>query len=172
MGSSPSSPAPTSVPMAASRSRTAPPWRAADAVKPGASLVWDACAGNLSADGEVGDKPSTDVAFAGAAHIVSLETWINRVTGVPMEPRTAIGDYDSASGRYTIYAGTGVGVVRERQILAAVLDVPEEQCRAVCGDMGGNFGTRNSFFPEYGLLPWAARRIGRPVEWYRDRTEC
>ena len=146
--------------------------RAADAVKPGASLVWDACAGNLSADGEVGDKPSTDVAFAGAAHIVRLETWINRVTGVPMEPRTAIGDYDSASGRYTIYAGTGVGVVRERQILAAVLDVPEEQCRAVCGDMGGNFGTRNSFFPEYGLLPWAARRIGRPVKWYGDRTEC
>ncbi len=39
-----------------------------------------------------------------------------------------------------------------------VLDVPEQQCRAVCGDMGGNFGTRNSFFPEYALLPWAARR--------------
>ncbi len=96
--------------------------RAADAVKPGASLVWDACAGNLSADGEVGDKPSTDAAFARAAHIVRLETWINRVTGVPMEPRTAIGDYDSASGRYTIYAGTGGGVVRERQILAAVLE--------------------------------------------------
>ena len=73
---------------------------------------------------------------------------------------------------YTIHAGTGGGVVRERQILATVLNVPEQQCRAVCGDMGGNFGTRNSFFPEYALLPWAARRVGRPVKWYGDRTEC
>ena len=121
--------------------------RAVDALKSGAPLVWDACAGNLSADGEVGDEPSTDAAFARAAHIVRLETWIHRVTGVPMEPRTAIGDHDSATGRYTIHAGTGGGVVRERQILATVLDVPEEDCRAVCGDMGGNFGTRNSFFP-------------------------
>jgi aerobic carbon-monoxide dehydrogenase large subunit len=146
--------------------------RAVDAIKAGAPLVWDACAGNLSADGEVGDKPSTDAAFARAAHVVRLETWIHRVTGVPMEPRTAIGDHDNATGRYTIHAGTGGGVVRERQILAAVLDVPEDDCRAVCGDMGGNFGTRNSFFPEYGLLPWAAQRIGRPVKWYGDRTEC
>jgi carbon-monoxide dehydrogenase large subunit len=123
-------------------------------------------------DSEVGDQASTDEAFARAAHIVRLQTWIHRVTGVPMEPRTAIGDYDAATGRYTIYAGSGAGVVRERETLARVLSVPEQQCRAVCGDMGGNFGTRNSFFPEYGLLPWAARRVGRPVKWYGDRTEC
>jgi carbon-monoxide dehydrogenase large subunit len=146
--------------------------RVGDALKAGAPLVWDACAMNLSADGEVGDQAATDAAFARAAHVVRLETWIHRVTGVPMEPRTAIGEYDAAAGRYTIHAGTGAGVVRERQTLAHVLGVPEAQCRAVCGDMGGNFGTRNSFFPEYGLLPWAAQRIGRPVKWYGDRTEC
>ena len=143
-----------------------------DALNAGAPLVWDDCAMNLSVDAEVGDQASTDAAFARAAHVVHLETWIHRVTGVPMEPRTAIGDYDAVSDRYTIYAGSGAGVVRERETLAQVLGVPEERCRAVCGDMGGNFGTRNSFFPEYGLLPWAARRIGRPVKWYGDRTEC
>ena len=143
-----------------------------DALKDAAPLVWDTCAKNLSVDGEVGDQAATDAAFARAAHVVRLETWIHRVTGVPMEPRTAIGDYDAASGRYTIHAGTGAGVVRERQTLAHVLGVPEERCRAVCGDMGGNFGTRNSFFPEYGLLPWAAQRVGRPVKWCGDRTEC
>jgi carbon-monoxide dehydrogenase large subunit len=146
--------------------------RVGDALKDAAPLVWDACAMNLSVDGEVGDRAATDAAFARAAHVVRLETWIHRVTGVPMEPRTAIGDYDAATGRYTIHAGTGAGVVRERQTLAHVLGVPEQQCRAVCGDMGGNFGTRNSFFPEYGLLPWAAHRIGRPVKWCGDRTEC
>ena len=38
--------------------------------------------------------------------------------------------------------------------------------------MGGNFGTRNAFSPEFALMPWAARRTGRPVRWTADRREC
>jgi carbon-monoxide dehydrogenase large subunit len=56
--------------------------------------------------------------------------------------------------------------------LALILGVPIEQCRVVFGDMGGNFGTRNAFSPEYALMPWAARRLGRPVKWVADRREC
>ena len=108
--------------------------------KQNAPLVWDDCAGNLCADGDVGDQPSTDAAFARAAHV-------ERVTGVPMEPRSAIGDCDRATGLHTIHAGTGGGVVRERQILAMVLNVPGQQSRAMCGDMGGNFGTRARITP-------------------------
>jgi aerobic carbon-monoxide dehydrogenase large subunit len=145
--------------------------QARDAVAPGAPLVWDECAGNLSVDVEVGDKAATDAAFARAAHRARLETWIQRVTGSPMEPRNAIGDYDPATGRYTLYAGSGGGVVKEKQVLATVLGVPEDSCRALCPDMGGNFGTRNNFCPEWGLLPWAARRVGRPVKWAGERAE-
>ena len=47
-----------------------------------------------------------------------------------------------------------------------------DEVRCVCKDMGGNFGTRNFFFPEYALLPWAARRIGRPVKWTCERREA
>ena len=68
----------------------------------------------------------------------------------PMEPRNAIGDYDPATSHYTLYAGAGLGVVKYQQDLAEILGVPPEQCRALCGDMGGNFGTRNFFFPEFG----------------------
>jgi aerobic carbon-monoxide dehydrogenase large subunit len=125
----------------------------------------------LCVDVEVGDKATTDAAFARAAHVARIETWIQRVTGSPMEPRTAIGDYDAPTGRYTIYAGSGGGVVRIKQTLAAALGVPEESCRAVCGDMGGNFGTRNNFYAEWALLPWAAKRVGRPVKWGGDRQE-
>ncbi len=145
--------------------------RASDAVATGAPLVWDECPANLCVDVDVGDRLATDAAFARAAHITRLETWIKRVTGSPMEPRTAIGDYDAATGRYTVYAGSGGGVVKEKQVLATVLDVPEEACRAVCGDMGGNFGTRNNFYPEWALLPWAARVVGRPVKWTGERQE-
>ena len=60
-------------------------------------------------------------------------------------------------GRYSIWAGTGGGMVRERGILAGALGVPHLECRAKCGDMGGIFGTRNTFFAEYGLLPGPCR---------------
>src|SRR6266853_1921883 len=55
----------------------------------------------------VGDPVATDAAFARAAHIVRLGTWVQRVTGVPMEPRAAVGVYDPAARRYTLHAGSG-----------------------------------------------------------------
>ena len=49
---------------------------------------------NIMIDAEVGDAKATDAAFARAAHVTRLDTWVNRVTGVPMEPRAAVGIYD------------------------------------------------------------------------------
>ena len=89
-----------------------------------------------------------------------------------MEPRTTTAEYDAATGHYTLYAGSGRGVAKLRLDLAQVLGVPAEQVRCVCGDMGGNFGTRNFFYPEYALLAWAARRVGRPVKWACERSEA
>jgi carbon-monoxide dehydrogenase large subunit len=146
--------------------------RAADAVKPGAPRLWDDAPDNLCVDIEVGDEAATAAAFQRAAHIVRLDTWVQRVTGVPMEPRTTTAEYDSATGHYTLYAGSGRGVAKLRLDLAQVLGVAAEQVRCVCGDMGGNFGTRNFFYPEYALLAWAARRVGQPVKWTCERSEA
>jgi len=103
--------------------------------------------------------------------VTRLDTWINRVTGVPMEPRAAIGVYDAASGRYTLYAGSG-GIVRQKRELAAILGVPVESVRVIAREIGGNFGTRNSFFPEFALVAWGSRRVGRPVKWTCERNEA
>jgi carbon-monoxide dehydrogenase large subunit len=146
--------------------------RAADAVRPGAPAVWEERPDNIALEAEVGDRAAVEEAFSRASYVTRLQTWIKRIAGNPMEPRVATGDYDPASGIYTLWAGSGGGVVRQRETLAAMLGVPIERCRNLCGDMGGNFGTRNNFTPEYGLLPWAARRLGRPVKWVADRTEC
>ena len=146
--------------------------RAVDAVKPGAAQLWDGAPANLCVDIEVGDEAATADAFSRAAHVVRLDTWVQRVTGVPMEPRTTTAEYDEASGQYTLHAGTGRGVAKLRLDLAQVLGVPAEQVRCVCKDMGGNFGTRNFFYPEYALLAWAARRVGRPVKWTCERGEA
>src|SRR3954453_7310018 len=87
-----------------------------------------------------------------------------------MEPRAAIGEYDPQRQRYTLHAGAG-GAVSPRRDLAAVLGVPPEQVRVVVQDVGGNFGTRGSLNAEFALVVWAAKRLGRPVKWTRDRSE-
>ena len=145
--------------------------RAVDAIKPGAPALWDQAPGNLCIDVEAGDAAATANAFARAAHVVRLETWVQRVTGVPLEPRTTAAEYDQANGQYTLYSGSGRGVAKARLDLAQTLGVSAEQVRVVCDDMGGNFGTRNFFYPEWTLLAWAARRVGRPVKWTCERGE-
>ena len=126
---------------------------------------------NIMIDAEVGDAKATDEAFAHAAHVTRLDTWVNRVTGVPMEPRAAVGIYDPETKRYTLYAGSG-GIVRQKKEIAAILDVPFESVRVIAKEIGGNFGTKNSFFPEFALVVWASRRVGRPVKWTCDRSEA
>ena len=117
-------------------------------------------------------QPATDLAFARAAYVVRLETAINRVTGVPMELRAAVGVYDETSARYMVYTSAGGGVVRQRDDIAAVLGVPAAAVRVVSGDVGGNFGIRNNTYPELALIAWAARRIGRPVQWTCERRDA
>ena len=50
---------------------------------------------NVCIDAVVGDPPRTEAAFAQGAHVVRLETLVQRVTGVPMEPRAAVADLRS-----------------------------------------------------------------------------
>src|SRR2546422_9892867 len=72
---------------------------------------------------------------------------------------------------YTIHAGAG-GLGRTRTGVAGALGVPESAVRVVARDVGGNFGTRNSCYPEFALVAWAARRLGRPVKWTAERREA
>ena len=114
---------------------------------------------------------ATDAAFAAAAHVVRLSTSVQRIAGVTMEPRAAIGEYDAATGHYTLHAGAG-GAVRPRHDMAVVLGVADEDVRMVMHDVGGNFGTRGASNPEFALVAWAARRVGRAVKWTCERSEA
>jgi carbon-monoxide dehydrogenase large subunit len=144
---------------------------AADAAAPDASRVWDEAGSNVCVDSHAGDAAAADAAFARAAHVVRLETSVNRVTGVPMEPRAALGVYEEPSGRYTLYAGSG-GSVHIRHDLAGTLGVPESAVRVVAREVGGNYGTRNACYPEFALVAWAAKRLRRPVKWTCERREA
>jgi carbon-monoxide dehydrogenase large subunit len=142
----------------------------ARATDPGTPSVWDEIPGNTFIDTRFGDEIATDAAFAHADHVVKAEFHIGRVTGVPMEPRAALADYDASTGRYSLIAGSG-GAVRQKAELADVLGIDPASLRVQSYDVGGNFGTRNRVYVEFGLVLWAARKIGRPVKYKATRSE-
>ena len=148
------------------------PWIAQikDALAPAAPAVWDEMPNNVLVDTFFGDLAATEQAFAAADHIVEMEFNVGRVTGVPMEPRAALGYWDAASGRGTLWAGSG-GAVRQKVELAAVLGVAQDSVRVVSLDVGGNFGTRNRLYVESALVLWASRKLGRPVKYTSTRSE-
>jgi aerobic carbon-monoxide dehydrogenase large subunit len=149
------------------------PWveSSKSALSSGAPAIWDEVRDNVLVDTMFGDREATDRAFAAADHIVEMNIHIGRVTGVPIEPRAALGYYDAASDRYTLYAGSG-GPVRQKTELAAVLGVDPQKVRVLSHDVGGNFGVRNRVFVEFGLVLWAARKLGRPVKYTATRPEA
>lgn len=143
----------------------------AGALESKAPLVWDHVPGNLCVDDERGDESATDAAFARAAHVTHMDVRNNRVNGVPLEPRAAVGTYDAATGKHTLYTG-GQGVLIQKRALSRIFGVSEDKVRVVCRDVGGGFGTRNLLFREFVLVVWAARRLGRQVKWTGERGEA
>src|SRR3974390_1865884 len=142
-----------------------------DAMAAGAPALWDEAPNNVCVDTSFGDAAATERAFARAAHVVRRKFHIGRVTGVPLEPRAALAAYDAATGRYTLHAGSG-GAVRQKRELATVLGIAPERLRVLSYDVGGNFGTRNRVFVEFGLVLWAAKKLGRPVKFTATRAEA
>ncbi len=141
-----------------------------DAAESQAPSVWDDVPDNVLIETFFGDEAATDTAFAEADHEFSMSFDIGRVTGVPLESRSALGLYDKETGRYTLYAGSG-GVVRQKREIAAVLKEDAENIRVLAFDVGGNFGTRNRVYVEFPLMAWASRKVGRPVKYTAARSE-
>jgi len=143
----------------------------AEAWQPGAPRVWQDCTDNICFVEQIGDKTAVEADFARAAHVVKHRFVINRVTAAAMEPRGAVGDYNAADRRYTVYTP----VQRPHPVrtdLAKVLNVPESKLRIVTGDTGGSFGMKSPIFNETPLVLLASKLTGRPVKWISTRSEA
>jgi aerobic carbon-monoxide dehydrogenase large subunit len=143
----------------------------AAAVRPGAPLLHDGVPHNVALDWELGNANAVEAAFAKAARIVKLDLSISRMVVNPIEPRSVVGAYDKASGRFTVNLGTQ-GVFTARNSIAKALAVAEDKVRVITSDVGGSFGMKGFDYPEHSLVPWAASLVGRPVKWTCDRQEA
>jgi carbon-monoxide dehydrogenase large subunit len=139
------------------------------AVEPGAPLLHEAIASNVVAtlDTRRGDA---EAALASAHTRVRERFAVQRHTGVPMETRGLSAAFDPGTGVLRLW---GVAKVPHfnRRVLADLLGHPEHLIHFVEMEVGGGFGIRGEFYPEDLLVPWAAMRLRRPVQWIEDRRE-
>src|SRR5258708_7433881 len=87
----------------------------------------------------------------------------------PLEPRSLVAQWKDA--RLTVWGAVQM-VHRHRGVLADQLGLPEEHVRVIAPpDVGGGFGTKGMYYPEYIAVAELARQLGRPVKWIQTRRE-
>ena len=139
------------------------------ALAPGAPIVHERFATNLLGAFSV-EKGAVATALAAAPRRLKRRFHHHRYTGMPLECRGVVAAHDRRSDRVTIWSATQV-VHSVRREAAHILSLPEARVRVVALDVGGGFGIKGHVYPEDLLIPFLARRLGRPVRWIEDRRE-
>lgn len=141
------------------------------ALAAGAPTVWPDHPDNRCFEFRLGDAARCDDAFAKADCVVTEKMRISRVATASMEPRAAIGEYDARTGRHVLRCTTQMPHEAGRDV-AAVMGLSPQDIRVIAPDIGGAFGMKLALYQEYLLVLIAAKRIGRPVRWFSDRSEA
>jgi aerobic carbon-monoxide dehydrogenase large subunit len=139
------------------------------ALRAGAPVIHDKFATNLIGAFTIG-KGDVDAALARAPHKLKRRFHHHRYAAAPMECRGVVGVHDPRTDSVTIWSATQV-VHWVRREAASVLQLPEARVRCLALDVGGGFGLKGHVYPEDLLIPFLARRTGRPVQWIEDRRE-
>jgi aerobic carbon-monoxide dehydrogenase large subunit len=139
------------------------------ALRADAPIVHERYDTNLIGSFSVGKGDAT-AALAAAPHRLRRSFYHHRYAAVPMECRGVVAEYDRRADAVTIWSSTQV-VHWLRREAAATLGMPEARLRVVALDVGGGFGGKGHAYPEDLLVPFLARRLGRPVRWIEDRRE-
>lgn len=143
---------------------------ASAAAAPDAPQLYDHLPGNEVLDFHYGDSAEVAEAFSRAAHVTRMSIRNNRIVVCAMEPRSAIGEYDPASERWTLHAGSQGVFGLQGQLAKDILKVAPEKVRVLTGNVGGSFGMKAHVYPEYACLLHAAKALGKPVKWTDDRS--
>jgi aerobic carbon-monoxide dehydrogenase large subunit len=141
------------------------------AMDKGGVLVWPEIKHNLAFDWEIGDKIATEAEFAKAAHVTKLKIVNNRIVVNSIEARAALADFDSATGRWTLYANTQGGWL-VKNLIGPLFGTDPEKFRVITPDVGGGFGMKLFLYAEHVLTCYASRKLGRPVKWAAERGEA
>jgi aerobic carbon-monoxide dehydrogenase large subunit len=116
------------------------------------------------------DAGAVDAAFSGSDEIVEVEFVFGRHTGVTLEPRAVVADWNAAEARLMIYQGTQAPHMVQN-IAALHLGLEEAQVRVVCKDVGGSFGIKVHIYADEMATYALAKLLRRPIKFVADRVE-
>jgi len=140
------------------------------ALHPGTPLIHDQFDSNLAWERTV-DAGDIDAAFAAAGvTVIEKRFTFGRHTGVTLEPRAAVAEFDPSSDRLTFhYSGQAPHMMQF--IFAKHLGLSEDNVRVISRDVGGSFGIKIHTYGDEVATAAAAKLLGRPVKFIADRME-
>jgi carbon-monoxide dehydrogenase large subunit len=118
----------------------------------------------------VNESGKVDEAFAGAHKVVEATFHSGRHTGVTLEPRSILADYNRASAKLTVYHSTQAPHMMQG-VFAKHMRLPEGDVRVICTDVGGSYGIKVHVYPDEMATAVIARIMARPVKFIADRLE-
>jgi carbon-monoxide dehydrogenase large subunit len=139
------------------------------ALAPGAVVIHPQLGDNLVFT-RTAEKGDVAAAMAGAHKVVDATFVTARHTGVTLEPRSILADYNRAEGTLTVWHSTQAPHMMQG-VFAKQLRMEESEVRVICKDVGGSFGIKVHVYPDEVAVACMARILGRPVKFVADRFE-
>lgn len=139
------------------------------ALAPGAVVIHPELGDNLLFQ-RTAVQGDIEAAFARAYKVVEATFVTARHTGVTLEPRSIIADYNPAEGTLTVYQSTQAPHMMQ-SVFATQLRMEESRVRVICKDVGGSFGIKVHVYPDEMAVAAMAKILGRPVKFVADRFE-
>ncbi|WP_372623700.1 xanthine dehydrogenase family protein molybdopterin-binding subunit [Falsiroseomonas sp.] len=139
------------------------------ALAPGAVLIHPELGDNLAFT-RTAEKGDVAAAIATAHKVVEATFVTARHTGVTLEPRSILADYNRAEGTLTVHHSTQAPHMMQG-VFAKQLRMEEGQVRVICKDVGGSFGIKVHVYPDEVAVAAIAKVMGRPVKFIADRFE-
>jgi aerobic carbon-monoxide dehydrogenase large subunit len=140
------------------------------ALRDGAAVVHPSLGHNRALDRVLG-KSDVDAELASGDILVERQFGFNRHTGVPLEPRVIVADYDPVDDSLTVYQSHQVPH-HMQDVFARLLGIAEHRVRVICRDVGGGFGIKLHVYPDELAAAALAKMLGRPVRFEASRTEA
>ena len=138
-----------------------------EATAENAPLLYDELGSNTVA--EVPTEDDHQATFDAAPHTETIKLINNRCTAAPIETNACLADYGPAG--LTVWASfQAPHHLRNR--ISAWLDIPQDQCRVITPDVGGGFGQKINFTPEFFVAPVLSKILNRPVKYSQTRSEA
>ena len=139
------------------------------ALDPDSPLIHPELGNNLAFSHQLG-RGEIGPAFANAEHVCEQEFYFGRHTGVTLEPRGLIADYDPTLDTLTVHH-SHQAPFQMQMVFARHLGIPEHKVRVILPDIGGGFGLKLHVYNDEVTVVAASKLLGRPIKYVADRVE-